>query len=205
MPKTSHEFGRPNQRQRTRKDLLQAAARLLKQGRKPSLEEIAAEALVSRATVYRYFPSVESLYTEAALDVAAPDPEELFRGDSSSDPIARLERADAALHQMILENETALRMMLVNSLQRSMNGGETAIPARQNRRTPLIQAALKPASKQFKPGMLRMLTRALALVIGTESMVVFKDVLQLSDAEARQVKRWTIKALVDAARADRDQ
>jgi AcrR family transcriptional regulator len=204
MPKTLTQSGRPNQRRRTRKDLLLAAARLLKQGRKPSLEEIAAEALVSRATAYRYFPNVESLYTEAALDVAAPDPEDLFRDDASSDPVARLERADAALHQMILENETALRMMLVNSLQRSMNGGESDVPARQNRRTPLIEAALKPASKQFRPAMLRMLTRALALVIGTEAMVVLKDVLQLSEAEAKHVRRWTIHALVEAARTGVD-
>ncbi|MFN3628321.1 MAG: TetR family transcriptional regulator, partial [Parvibaculum sp.] len=47
---------RANQKRRTRKDLLQAAARLLKEGRNPSLEEIAEEALVSRATAYRYFP-----------------------------------------------------------------------------------------------------------------------------------------------------
>src|SRR6185295_18078470 len=42
------EKGRPNQKSRTRKDLLRAAARLMKEGRNPSLEEIAEEALVSR-------------------------------------------------------------------------------------------------------------------------------------------------------------
>ena len=52
-----------------------------KQGRKPSLEEIAEEALVSRATAYRYFPSVEALIVEASLDVAVPDADELFRGE----------------------------------------------------------------------------------------------------------------------------
>ena len=31
-------------------------------------------------------------------------------------------------------------------------------------------------------------------------MVVFKDVLQLDDAEARRVKRWAIRALVEAAK-----
>jgi hypothetical protein len=31
-------------------------------------------------------------------------------------------------------------------------------------------------------------------------MVVFKDVLQLDDADARKVKRWAIRALVEAAR-----
>ena len=69
---------RPNQKRRTRKDLLQAAARLMKQGRRPGLEEVAEEALVSRATAYRYFPTIEALLAEASADVVTPEPETLF-------------------------------------------------------------------------------------------------------------------------------
>lgn len=193
--------GRPNQKSRTRKDLLQAASRLMKQGRQPGIEEIAEEALVSRATAYRYFPRVEALLLEASFDVAAPQAEELFRGATTDDPVSRLERVDTALHDMILANETQLRMMLVNSLQRVARGeADGELPARQNRRTPLIEAALAPARSQFKPAALKMLSKALAFVIGTEAMVVAKDVLQLDDAEARKVKRWAIRALVEAAR-----
>jgi AcrR family transcriptional regulator len=193
--------GRPNQRRRTRKDLLQAASRLMKQGRKPSLEEIAEEALVSRATAYRHFPSVEALLLEAALDVAIPEADDLFRGESSDDPVSRLERVDAALHDMILANEAPLRMMLVHSLQPGVKGEkDRELPVRQNRRTPLIEAALDPARNQFKPAALETLSKALALIIGTEAMVVFKDVLQLDDADARKAKSWAIRALVEAAR-----
>ena len=173
----------------------------MKQGQKPSLEEIAEEALVSRATAYRYFPSAEALLLEASLDVAIPDAEHLFGSDSSADPVERLQRADSALHDMILANEAPLRLMLVHTLQRSIGGeGDAAVPRRQNRRTPLIEAALEPARKQFKPAALDTLRKALALIIGTEAMVVCKDVLQLDDADARKVKRWAIRALVDAAR-----
>lgn len=192
--------GRPNQRRRTRKDLLRAASRLMKQGRKPSLEEIAEEALVSRATAYRHFPSVDALLLEASLDVAIPEADDLFRDGSSDDPVARLERVDTALHDMILTNEAALRMMLVHSLQRDFrNQVDAELPTRQNRRTPLIEAALEPTRNQFKPATLKTLSKALALIIGTEAMVVLKDVLQLDDADARKVKRWAIRALVAAA------
>jgi AcrR family transcriptional regulator len=195
------DTGRPNQRTRTRKDLLQAAARLMKQGRTPSLEEVAAEALVSRATAYRYFPSVEALLVEASFDLSVPEADNLFDGDTSTDPVARLQRVDTALHDMILANEAPLRMMLVHTLQRGLRGEhDDALPRRQNRRAPLIEAALKPAAKQFKPAALDTLRKALALVIGTEAMVVFQDVLQLDDAEARKVKRWAIRALVEAAK-----
>lgn len=200
MPDTDRA-GRGNQRRRTRKDLLQAASRLMKQGKRPSLEEIAEEALVSRATAYRYFPSMEALLLEASLDMAAPQAGELFVGTESGDAVARIERVDDALHEMMLANEAPLRMMLANSLQRSLKDqGDGEIPARQNRRTPLIEAALEPVRNQFRPAALKNLSRSLALIIGTEAMVVFKDVLQVDDAEARRVKRWAIRALVDAAR-----
>jgi len=192
---------RPNQKRRTRKDLLQAAARLMGQGSKPSLEEIADEALVSRATAYRYFPGLDALLLEASLDVAILDAAELFRDESSDDPVSRLERVDAALHDMILANEGPLRMMLANSLERVVRGENDAeVPSRQNRRTPLIEAALKPVRSQFKPAAMETLCKALALIIGTEAMVVFKDVLRLDDSDARKVKRWAIRALVEAAR-----
>jgi AcrR family transcriptional regulator len=188
---------RQNQKRRTRKDLLQAASRLMKQGLRPDLEAIAEEAMVSRATAYRYFPGVEALLLEAALDMAAPDASEVLRDAPVDDPVARVQRVDTALHDMILANESQLRLMLVHSLQREEGSG---LPPRQNRRTTLIEAALAPARDRFKPADLRLLTRALALVIGTEAMIVFKDVLQLDDAEARKVKRWAIRALVQAAR-----
>lgn len=193
--------GRWKQRRRTREDLLHACARLLKQGRRPTLEEVADEAQVSRATAYRYFPNAEALLVEAAVDVVVPDPQALFAGEASLDPIVRLDMAEAALHDVIAANEVPLRLMLANALERRAKGeDEGGVPVRQDRRTPLLQAALAPAKAQFKPADLEKLTAALALVIGTESMVVFRDVLHLDDGQAQRVRRWAIRALVEAAR-----
>jgi AcrR family transcriptional regulator len=173
----------------------------MKQGRTPTLEEIAEEALVSRATAYRHFPSVEVLLVEASVDVAMPEAGELFRDEPSRDPVVRLQRAETALHDMILANEAALRTMLAHTIQRGIQADEIGqLPRRQNRRTPLIEAALEPARDQFKPGTLKMLTQALALIMGPEAVIVIKDVLQLDDADARKVKRWAIRALVEAAK-----
>ena len=194
------QTARANQKRRTRKDLLQAASRLMKQGRKPSIDEIAEEALVSRATAYRYFPGLEALLVEASLDVAVPNAQELFKG-ASSDPIARVQSVDTALHDVIIANEAPFRMMLIHSMERRLGreAGEE-LPVRQNRRTALIEAALEPARGEFTRAGLETLTRALALIIGTEGIIVVKDVLQLDDDEARRVKRWAIAALVEAAR-----
>lgn len=201
---TATPAGRHNQRSRTRKDLLEAASRLLKDGRKLSVEEVAEEARVSRATAYRYFPNVEMLIVEAPLEGAMPEAEDIFRG-ASDDPVERLERVDAALHDMMAANEPALRMMLAQSVQHGA-GRENAsdYPIRQNRRTALIETALAPAGEQFRPDAMASLTNSLAVIIGTESMVAFKDVLQLTDADAQDVRRWAIRALVDAARKTAD-
>jgi AcrR family transcriptional regulator len=193
--------GRPNQRMRTRKDLLQAASRLTKEGRTPTLDEVAEEALVSRATAYRYFPSIEALLVEAAVDIAVPEPGELFGNDASTDPLLRLQRVETTLYDMILANEPMLRTMLAHTIQHDMQADDAGkLPRRQNRRTPLIEAALEPARNQFKPAALKPLMRALALIMGTEATIVVKDVLQLDDTEARKTKRWAIRALVEAAK-----
>ena len=192
---------RTNQHLRTRKDLLTAAGRLLKEGRQPTMDEVAEAALVSRATAYRYFPTLEALLVEAPLDGAMPDPEGLFAADKSADPGERLDRAEAEMHRMCYQNEAQLRRMLANSLLgRSQDG---AAPARQNRRTPLIEAALAPSRKRFSRDAYENLRAALALVFGTESMVVFRDVMPLDEKKARKVKSWAIRALVSAALRER--
>src|SRR5687768_608976 len=200
MPIRTATDGRANQRRRTRKDLLAAAARLLKDGKSPDMDAVAAEAMVSRATAYRYFPSIESLLVEAPIDGAVPDPVQLFAGDESTDPVERVDRAEAALHEMAFRNEPQLRLMLAASLERAARGSPTdGIPLRQNRRTPLIEAALAPARDRFTPAAYRNLTAALAMIFGTESMIVFRDVLGVDERTARKVKRWAARALVEAA------
>ncbi|HPO93691.1 MAG TPA: helix-turn-helix domain-containing protein [Phycisphaerales bacterium] len=218
MPKRPAPLRR-NQLRRTRNDLLAAAARLLQEGRTPDMDQVAAEAMVSRATAYRYFPSIESLLIEAPLEGIMPDPARLFGpadadGRASiQDPAERVDRAEAALHDACYRNELQLRLMLAASLERALDvqragsrgGGERRadrLPVRQNRRTPLIEAALAPARRRMSRPVYERLCAALALVFGTESMIVFEDVLGLDEKTARRVKSWTVRALVAAALAE---
>ena len=190
--------GRENQKRRTGKALLESAARLARTGAQPTLEDVAADAMVSRATAYRYFPSIEVLMVEAALDVAFPETEAIFAGTDPRDPVARLERADAAIDAMILANEPGLRIMLKNALEPHKADAET--PVRQNRRLPLIEAALAPARDTLRPAAVKPLAHALSLVFGLEAGLVLKDVLGLADADATKARRFAIRALIDAAK-----
>ena len=188
--------GRARQRLRTRKHLLEAATRLVKAGRSPTLEEVAEEALVSRATAYRYFPSTDALMVEAALDFAFPAAEPLFAG-GPADPAERVILAEQAVDAMVEENEVALRLMLINSLKLSL--AAAAGEGRQNRRVPLIEAALAPAAERLDELTTERLTAILALIIGTEARLVFKDVLGLDRTAAADAKAWAIRTLVEAA------
>lgn len=185
-----------NQELRTRKDLLLAAGRLIKQGRKPNMDEVAAEALVSRATAYRCFRNVEALLAEAPVDEAVGDPAAAFIADPSGDVEERIDAAEATMHKSVYENEAQLRVMLAHSIGRHR---DDAAPTRQNRRGPLIEAALAPARSRFRDADYKKLCAALALVFGPESMIVCRDVIGLDDATAREVKSWTVRALVRAA------
>ncbi|MEK7949265.1 TetR/AcrR family transcriptional regulator [Luteolibacter soli] len=186
-----------NQELRTRKDLLLAAGRLLKQGVRPTMDEVAKEALISRATAYRYFKNVEALLLEVAVDEAVSDPAEVFARDRSTDPVARIDKAEASMHKMVFENEAELRLFLARSIGRDLS--DDALPQRQNRRLPLIEAALEPARARFSDAEYEKLCIALAMIFGTESMIVARDVLRIDERTARKAKSWAVKALVQAA------
>jgi AcrR family transcriptional regulator len=197
MPRDSE--GRANQRSRTRNDLLEAGIELSGEGRSPTLEEVAERARVSRATAYRYFPNVHALLAEASLHLAFPDYRTLFANDRDLGALDRLYRVDDAVDRMIQANEASLRMMLVSATKQAL--AQSEVPARQNRRTPLIDAALAPVADQFEPEALDRLKKALGLVIGTEALLAFKDVLRLDCREAREVRRWMIRTLLEAAKS----
>jgi AcrR family transcriptional regulator len=186
-----------NRELRTRKDLLRAAGRLLKQGLKPSMEEVAKEALISRATAYRYFNNVEALLLEAAVDETVSDPAEVFLKDRSVDPVARIDKAEASMHREVFENEAQLRIFLARSIGRDLT--DESLPQRQNRRLSLIEAALAPARGRFTDADYEKLCIGLAMIFGTESMIVARDVLRIDEKTARRAKSWAVKALVQAA------
>ena len=102
---------RTSQKQRTRQDLLQAASRLMAQGQLPKVADVAKEALVSRATAYRFFSSDEELIAEAAIDVRTPTARQLFEGDTSLDTEERLLKANAVMHDVVWKNQKQMRFM----------------------------------------------------------------------------------------------
>ena len=190
---------RANQKARTRQAIVRAAGALLRQGRKPSLEEIAEEAMVSRATAYRYFPGLDALLSEAAVDLMVPEADQLLGPGAPADPFERLALVDETLDKACREQEIPLRLMLARVLERAATSDASDGPLRQNRRTPMLEKALAPLEPRLGRARLARLAQALAMVVGTEGFLALNDVVGLDRDKAREVRRWAIDALVAAA------
>jgi AcrR family transcriptional regulator len=186
---------------RTRAALLAAAGELVAQGKAPTLAEVADAAMVSRATVYRYFPTQDALLVELPLDVAAPTAATLFSGDAPSDPEDRVARVQNALYDLARDHETEFRLFMRESLLRSVGERDTTRdPFRGARRLNLLDEALAPLVGELPDAELELLRTAISMLTGVESMVVLRDVLGLNHDAARAAGEWAVRTMVRAVR-----
>ncbi|MEX2586795.1 MAG: TetR/AcrR family transcriptional regulator [Actinomycetota bacterium] len=192
--------GRVNQKTRTRHALLQAAVDLVRQGKPPSMAEAAELALVSAATAYRYFPSAQALWEEASLELT--EPWELDVIDAAGeDPAARLDAVVQSIGWHMLDEEVPYRNLARASLERWFREAglpeHERVPVREARRMRWNAKALEPLRDQLPEPTIDQLVNALALVWGTEAVVVLRDVCRLDVEEAKRVMlnaaRWMLE------------
>lgn len=191
---------RENQKQRTRAAIVEAATRLVRQGASPTVAEAAEEAKVSRATAYRYFPTPESLLLEVTGVTPAFEPlEQLVRELDGDDARARLDRFLEKANALFFAEEAQQRMALrvyLDTWFANRSEGEDAPPVREGRRMRLLAQVLQPLRDRLPPAQWRRLQAALALTVGSEAMVVMKDVCGLDGRAARDVLQWAAQALL---------
>jgi AcrR family transcriptional regulator len=187
--------GRERQRRRTRKAILQAAAALLAHGSEPSVAEIAEAADVSRRTVYLYFPTLEHLLADAALEAARASVEPRF--ETTGDPEARLEALVRAVQSGFAETEALGRTIIRLTVGSPAPSAESS-PRRGYRRVEWIERALEPLRASLPSERFELLVSALTLVIGWESMIVLEDTRALTTAESEEVCVWAARALLAA-------
>lgn len=190
--------GRARQRRRTRRALLLAAQDLMLAGGTPSVAEAADAADVSRATAYRYFPSQDALLTEAALVSSSLTVEDVLGPDAPDDVEERVALVHRAFYDHISAHEAQFRHFLRAELLRGLQDPD-ATRTRVGIRVTLIDAALAPLAHQLPPAALSRLRNTLSVLIGTESVVVARDVLHLEHDAARAQLEWACRTVVRAA------
>jgi AcrR family transcriptional regulator len=199
---TNLEDGRVEQKRRTRRSILQAVARMIQGGQKPTMTEVAREAGVGRATVYRYFPSLEALLLEAPLDAQhAATPEALMGGMEESGTEDRVTRVQRYLYDLAVKNEAEFRMYLRATMDAWFQRGDGDEPLRAGRRVAMLEAALAPHGSALSADDFSRLRDALATMVGIESLIVMRDVCGRSAGEGREIMEWAVRTLVAAATA----
>jgi AcrR family transcriptional regulator len=196
--------GRARQRARTRRQILEAAVRLMHEGTIPTVEQAAAAADVSPATGYRYFPTRGALLREA---VDAAFPTELvheLKGDSLARVDHVIDRGFPELVRHEVFDRAVLRLALDQWLRRRAGQDLRERPVERPGRKPLVHSILEPLRGRASARELRRLELALAMIMGIESYVALSDIYGVKPREAKEVWRWACKALIRAVESEAD-
>jgi AcrR family transcriptional regulator len=187
--------GRTQQKARTRHALVDAARELLAAGTTPTVEQAADASQVARATAYRYFPNQRALLIATYPQIDEPS---LLDDAGLTDPAERLDAVAGALTRQILEHEPELRTMLRLSLEPDL-AERGDLPFRKGRRITWVADALAPLRGTLPDPELDRLIDAIAAVLGVEMVVWLTDIAGHTREQAREIMRWSARALLQAA------
>jgi AcrR family transcriptional regulator len=189
--------GREQQKQRTRRALVNAARELLRAGEQPNLSEVARAASVSPATAYRHFSSNAELWRAVVDSVRVPEPDEVLAGIEEVE--ARVDAMVEAFALRRYDDEPLWRTAVASLLEGAPGERHERIPTPTGQRLRWIDAALSPLASKLSAAEYRRLRGGLAIVIGTEAMIGLRDVCGLSRRAAMDSTRFAARALVQAA------
>jgi AcrR family transcriptional regulator len=183
--------------------LLDTAMELIRQqGRVPSIAEVAVRSNVSRATIYRYFPSRSALVT--AVVGASLGPVRAF-ASNEPDGRARVHELFAQTFPRFSESEPQMRAAAQLALEQwalERAGLLDEEPYRRGHRVRILEHALAPFAPTLPPAVHERLHRALSVVYGIEPYMVLKDIWDVPDREVERIALWMADALIDAAERD---
>ena len=194
MTKLRLDKGRIIQKLKTRETLIFKANELLKNGSLSSIEQVAKEAGISKATAYRYFTNLDSLKREASLQLKAETPDNIFADIAPNDLKARLQRLIDYHYHLFTENENEFRLFLSSVIGESVSKKNHT--SRCGRRIAIITEALQPIRSTIPKKEFDYMVNALSLVFGIESITIYKDLCVLDNREVLKNWKWTVNRIV---------
>jgi AcrR family transcriptional regulator len=180
--------GRTKQKERTRRAIIDACRQLIRSGAEVTMPRVAEQALVSEATMYRYFPDLISLIQEALAGLW-PDPAQaLAPVAASSDPAERVAFACEHLLRGVHAYEGSVRAAISHTIT-----APGIANARPGLRFGLIDYALAPFAARLAPDAMTRLKLDLAVVVSAEAFFTLTDLCGLApdDAIASAVRTAT--------------
>lgn len=190
MKDTYWKSGRVEQKKATRVQILEAANRLMENGSEFSLEDVAKEANVSRATIYRYFSNIEVLIADAGLHWNFKSSEEILKNLEHTATLGeKLHEIQKYYNEKTLGNETAFRQYLSKVIT-----APKASELRGARRVETLKLLLQDygLSQEQESKFITLAT----LLMGIEPMIVAKDVCRLDNDETLNYLQWGLEMIL---------
>lgn len=188
MKKDYIQTGRINQKLETRHKILESAKQLVRKGIDFNLEDVANNAEISRATIYRYYPNLEILSYEVGIDIGTKTPEDIIEDLKDCSLNDMLMGIQNYYNEHAVNNENAFRKYLSAVLT---SASEKKRGARRNRtlQLALMKSDLRPKEKKD-------LVHLLAILMGIEPLIVAKDVSGLDNQEFKELMSWGMKLVL---------
>lgn len=188
MKKDYIQTGRINQKLETRHKILESAKQLVRKGIDFNLEDVANNAEISRATIYRYYPNLEILSYEVGIDIGTKTPEDIIEDLKDCSLNDMLMGIQNYYNEHAVNNENAFRKYLSAVLT---SASEKKRGARRNRtlQLALMKSDLRPKEKKD-------LVNLLAILMGIEPLIVAKDVSGLDNQEFKELMSWGMKLVL---------
>jgi len=193
MSKQYIQKGRKTQKLKTRDKILRSTQKLLEKNKDISLEDVAKEAGISRATIYRYYSSIDVLAAEAVLDLNTKSSEDLYDEVAGKDLKEAILSIQDYYNQLTIDNESGFRkymsVVLNNDHSDKMRGAR-----RKKSLMMLLENKAQQMSAQDKENLANITT----VLMGIEAFVVTKDVCGLNNVESKNLLNWGMEKLLES-------
>jgi len=188
------DSGRRTQKLKTSHKIFEAAQNLMKKEDVLTLENIAKEANISRATIYRYYSNIETLTSELALSLQDVDPESFALVNSQLSVEEQILKIQDYYLNFTFKNEVTFRKFLGSLLNSESTKGKRA-----GRRIIALEKVLSTKQHNLSSNDKKHLVNIASLFMGIEALILTKDVCNLSNKDARQSLQWGLQMLLNSA------
>lgn len=191
MSKPYIDTGRKKQKIKTRSILLKTAQKLMAKGTNFSLEDVAKEAKVSRATIYRYYSNIDVLSAEAGLDLNTESPMAINKKLQHLDTSKKILAIQAYFNQLTVNHEAAFRKYL--SIVLAL---DSPLAKRGARRPKTLELALAQKDLGLDQNQTQNLANIASVLMGIEAFITTKDVCGLSNEASKQTLQWGLEMVL---------
>lgn len=187
------DTGRINQKLKTRSKIIKSAQNFLAQGQSFTLEDVASASGVSRATIYRYYSSLEALSAEVALDLNIQSPEEIYEAHKHLPVQEMILQIQDYINRFSIDNEAAFRKFLSIAIS-----GDSPETKRGARRVSTMNLVFQKEKLGTENSEIRNLIHIATVLMGMEALIVTKDVCRLGDEQSMELLRWGLDKILQA-------